>query len=121
MKIALLERNQAQEKETRLRHTVYYLTVIGLLLIAISILLHKRKVQKKETELIAARQYIEGLENERKRLAKDLHDGVCNDLLGAILQIQQHISSEEQKTTTIQTLEEIRNGARIDATKFPVY
>ena len=112
MKIALLERNQAQEKETRLRHTVYYLTVIGLLLIAISILLHKRKVQKKETELIAARQYIEGLENERKRLAKDLHDGVCNDLLGAILQIQQHISSEEQKTTTIQTLEEIRNGVR---------
>mgnify|MGYP000629919391 FL=1 len=31
LKIALLERNQAQEKETRLRHTVYYLTVIGLL------------------------------------------------------------------------------------------
>lgn len=112
LKIALLERNQAQEKETRLRHTVYYLTVIGLLLIAISILLHKRKVQKKETELIAARQYIEGLENERKRLAKDLHDGVCNDLLGAILQIQQYMSSEEQKTTTIQTLEEIRNGVR---------
>ena len=112
LKIALLEKNQAQEKETRLRHTIYYLTVIGLLLVAISILLHKRKVQKKETELIAARQYIEGLENERKRLAKDLHDGVCNDLLGAILQIQQHISSEEQRTNTIQTLEEIRNGVR---------
>ena len=86
-----------KRKKTRLRHTVYYLTVIGLLLIAISILLHKRKVQKKETELIAARQYIEGLENERKRLAKDLHDGVCNDLLGAILQIQQHISSEDKR------------------------
>lgn len=112
LKIALLEKTQAQEQESRLRHTIYYLTVIGLLLIAISILLHKRKVQKKETELIAARQYIEGLENERKRLAKDLHDGVCNDLLGAILQMQQQSSAEDLKTNTIQTLEEIRSGVR---------
>lgn len=112
LKIALLEKTQAQEKEIRLRHTIYYLTVIGLLLIAIFILLHKRKVQKKETELIAARQYIEGLENERKRLAKDLHDGICNDLLGTILQMQQQGSLEELKTNTIQTLEEIRNGVR---------
>lgn len=112
LKIALLEKNQAQEKEIRLRHAIYYISVIILLLITISILLHKRKVQKKETELVAARQYIEGLESERKRLAKDLHDGVCNDLLGAILQIQQQTSSEEQKTNTILTLEEIRNGVR---------
>ncbi|MDE6380486.1 MAG: hypothetical protein K2L11_08440, partial [Muribaculaceae bacterium] len=26
-------------------------------------------------------QYVEGLENERKRMARELHDGVCNDLL----------------------------------------
>lgn len=112
LKIALLEKNQAQEKEIRLLHTIYYLTVIGLLLIVISILLYKRKVQKKETELIAACQYIEGLENERKRLAKDLHDGVCNDLLGAILQMQQQGSTEDLKINTIQTLEEIRSGVR---------
>lgn len=26
-------------------------------------------------------QYVEGLENERERMARELHDGVCNDLL----------------------------------------
>ncbi len=112
LKIARLEKEQAQEKEIRLRNTVYFSSIILLLLVAISILLYKRRLQKKETELIAARQYIEGLENERKRLAKELHDGVCNDLLGAILQIQQQISPEALKTSTLHTLEEIRSGVR---------
>ena len=75
-------------------------------------LLHKRKVQKKETELIAARQYIEGLENERKRLAKDLHDGVCNDLLGAILQIQQHILPKNKRQLPFRRWKKYANGVR---------
>lgn len=112
LKIVRLEKSQAQEKETRLRYTIYFIIIIILLLIIISILLHKRRIQKKETELIAAKQYIKGLENERKRLAKDLHDGICNDLLGAILQIQQQYSYDTLKTSTIHTLEEIRNGIR---------
>lgn len=112
LKIARLEKDQAQQKQIRLRHAVFYVTVIVALLIVVSVLLYKRRLQKKETELIAARQYIEGLENERKRLAKDLHDGVCNDLLGAILQVQQQVSPNELKATTVHTLEEIRNGIR---------
>lgn len=112
LKIARLEKDQAQQKQIRLRHAVFYVTVIVALLIVVSVLLYKRRLQKKETELIAARQYIEGLENERKRLAKDLHDGVCNDLLGAILQVQQQVSLNELKATTIHTLEEIRSGIR---------
>lgn len=112
LKIARLEKEQVQEKEIRLRNTVYFSSVILLLLVMIFILLHKRKLQKKETELVAAQQYIEGLENERKRLAKDLHDGVCNDLLGAILQIQQQTSSEALKISTLHTLEEIRSSVR---------
>lgn len=112
LQITRLEKAQVQEKETRLRYTVYFISIIILLLIALSILLYKRRIQRKETELIAARQYIEGLENERKRLAKDLHDGVCNDLLGAILQIQQQTSPDTLKTSTLHTLEEIRTGVR---------
>lgn len=34
-----------------------------------------------ETARELTRQYIEGLENERSRMARELHDGVCNDLL----------------------------------------
>lgn len=33
------------------------------------------------------RQYIEGLENERSRMANELHDGVCNDLLAVQMQL----------------------------------
>ena len=112
LKIARLEKEQAQEKEIRLRNSIYFSCVILLLLVAIFFLLHKRRIQKKETELIAARQYIEGLENERKRLAKDLHDGVCNDLLGAILQMQQPASPDKFKASTLHTLEEIRSSVR---------
>ena len=34
-----------------------------------------------------ARQYVEGLESERKRMAAELHDGVCNDLLSIRMNI----------------------------------
>ena len=38
-------------------------------------------VLKKESELRLVRKYIDGLETERSRLAKELHDGVSNNLL----------------------------------------
>lgn len=53
-----------------------------VLIAAFLVLLYKKKALEKETDLRLARQYIDGLESERKRLAKELHDGVCNDLLG---------------------------------------
>ena len=42
----------------------------------------KFQILQKETEARLTRKYIDGLEGERKRLAKELHDGVCSDLLG---------------------------------------
>ena len=46
-----------------------------------------------------ARQYIDGLESERKRLAKELHDGVCNDLLGIqyCMQMSDAVGDEAQQ------------------------
>lgn len=49
---------------------------------------------KQKGELDAARKYIEGLENERKRFAKELHDGIANDLLG--LQMQMSVAREKE-------------------------
>jgi len=34
-----------------------------------------------DTERQMMQQYVEGLENERSRMARELHDGVCSDLL----------------------------------------
>ena len=36
---------------------------------------------QKETEQRLTRKYIDGLESERERIAEDLHDDVCNNLL----------------------------------------
>lgn len=33
------------------------------------------------------RQYVEGLESERRRMARELHDGVCNDLMAISMNI----------------------------------
>ncbi len=41
------------------------------------------------------RQYISGLENERRRMSLELHDGVCNDLLAIEMQIHNGIPTEQ--------------------------
>lgn len=65
-------------------------SVIGLLvaLIVLLTLRHKQKAAERrlkqlqhEKELEAARRYTEGLETECKYFAKELHDGIANDLL----------------------------------------
>lgn len=40
----------------------------------------REQVMRREAETNAMRNYIEGLEDERSRLAHELHDGVCNEL-----------------------------------------
>ena len=57
-------------------------TAVGVVVLLVIWYELRRRRQKKEEELKLAQRYIEGLERERRRLAKDLHDGVCNDLLG---------------------------------------
>ena len=57
----------------------------------------RRKRIRKEEELKLAQSYIDGLERERTRLAKDLHDGVCNDLLGIGMNMQYMQPTDESK------------------------
>ena len=68
----------------------------------------RRRRQKKEEELKLAQRYIEGLERERRRLAKDLHDGVCNDLLGIGMQLQCLPPTEQGKAEVKAMLEKVR-------------
>lgn len=112
LEISRLENEHARQKAANVRLGIYMGVVIVLLFIIILVLQHKRKIQQKEAELISAKRYIDGLENERKRLAKDLHDGVCNDLLGVIMHIKRNNVSDEEKQNAIHLLEEIRCGVR---------
>lgn len=53
-------------------------------------------------------QYVEGLENERERMARELHDGVCNDLLA----IQMNLSNGVSEATTAQLIDSCRESVR---------
>lgn len=106
-----------QSKNDSIQHHIQYVHVrnvrivkIGLIIIALLLLafgvyaLWQRHVRRKrETE-----RYIEGLEQERNRLAKELHDGVSNQLLA----VEMKLNEEGTKEQAIQMLNESREQVR---------
>lgn len=107
LQIVKLNQEKATER-ARLMTVVLVLAVISMLLaFGIILILYKRRIANQRYELNLRRKYIEGLESERARLARELHDGVCNDLLG--LQILMTTSDKEQ---TIPILKDIMIGVR---------
>ena len=82
LEIAQLKQIQTEQHALMVKRIFYLVLFLLVLIAAFLVLLYKKKALEKETDLRLARQYIDGLESERKRLAKELHDGVCNDLLG---------------------------------------
>lgn len=82
LEIAQLKQIQTEQHALMVKRIFYLVLFLLVLIAAFLVLLYKKKALEKKTDLRLARQYIDGLESERKRLAKELHDGVCNDLLG---------------------------------------
>lgn len=79
----------------------------------------KRKAKEQEkqfeqlqrsTELQMTHDYLEQLEEERSRLAKELHDGICNDLLALEMKIQSE--SENTKNEWTENLKHTRENIR---------
>lgn len=54
------------------------------------------------------RQYVEGLESERSRMARELHDGVCNDLLA----IRMNIDAGRPSASTASMIDACRESVR---------
>ena len=81
-----------------------------LLTLVLWYVFHWRRVRREE-ELKLARSYIDGMENERARLAKDLHDGVCNDLLGIGMQMQ-CLPATEVTAQMVDWVEQVRMEVR---------
>lgn len=104
-----LEISQLNEKQAKWGALVSILSVIAAIFLIAALYYRIKKLRKeKETILLTNRikekesdykdlqqdlqnklseQYIAGLETERNRLAKELHDGIGNELLGIIMQI----------------------------------
>ena len=82
-----LEISRLEQESLRNRAALQLWIIIAVVLIAVLAgvvltVVFRRRHQKKVEELRLAQKYIDGLEKERARVARDLHDGVCNDLLG---------------------------------------
>ena len=102
LRISQLQREKGEQKAQAMRYQHNLIFLLSFLLVLVLLLLYNRQRQnarsarlvgiakEKEGEFIAlqrdterrlTQKYIEGLESERERLAKELHDGVCNNLL----------------------------------------
>ena len=87
----------AQSEARRASTLMWLFAALGLLLVAAILFIvyasrQRRRRLQNEVEFArlradVSRQYVEGLESERRRMASELHDGVCNDLLAIKMSI----------------------------------
>lgn len=111
---AAQKEKQIQQQQNRIRMQNFFLIGIGGLILLGSLLIHShyrryklRQETKMKTELIhqqelAVKAVIEAEENERQRIAKDLHDGVGQMMSAAKMNLsafesEMNFTSEEQK------------------------
>lgn len=112
----------AQSEMRRANTLIWFFAAIGLLLIAIAVfiiyaVIQSRRRMQREVEFANLRadigrkltqQYVEGLENERRRMSQELHDGVCNDLLA----IQMNLSAGKPIESAAALIENCRDSLR---------
>ena len=105
LEIAQLKKEEAERK------ALVAGLLAGLVLLAsgLVVLLLLRKRQKAQAELSRAKEYIDGLESERSRLAKELHDGIANDLLGLEMTLR---SKGPESQETAESIAELRESVR---------
>ena len=94
-----LARSEADLAQTRMYLAFAALVMlVCVVLVSMYVQAQRRKVREREAEFARLKadtdrrltqRYVEGLESERLRLAKELHDGVCNDLYTVELVLRQ--------------------------------
>lgn len=92
-----LARSEAEQANIRFRLAVALamLAAVGSVFVLYAMrqrrLRHEREMEfatlRRDTERQLTTRYVEGLENERTRMARELHDGVCNDLTAIQLKL----------------------------------
>lgn len=99
----------AKSEARRATTLLWLFAALGILLVGVVIFIlyvnrQRRRRMQKEIEFANLRadigrqltqQYVEGLENERRRMSLELHDGICNDLLAIQMNISKGKSPEE--------------------------
>lgn len=108
LKITQLQKDaaEAEVKQWRLGAALGGIAFLLMATIAAAFIWHRQ--QRRKAQLDQARRYIDGIESERQRLAQELHDGVCNDLLVAEMQM----SASPDVTSAIAQLHQVRGTIR---------
>lgn len=118
LEITHLQQEQLEHQAFLLKASIAVALLSGLALITLLTLRHKKRIAEKkieqlkqENELNSARRYIEGLEEECKYFAKELHDGIANDLLGLQMKIETSAGKgNEQELASL--VSKLRNNVR---------
>lgn len=112
---ARLNEQLLQKKATQLGIMVAALCIVFLAILGLFYLRQKQKATERrlqrvqeEKEREAARRYTEGLEEECKHLAKELHDGIANELLA----LQMRIETAGNNPKDWKEISEIVNGLK---------
>ena len=100
-----LARSEADLAQTRMMLAMAALVVLaGALAVMLYVQRQRRRERERQAEFARLKadtdrrltqRYIDGLEAERERLAKELHDGVCNDLYTVELLLANKQSADE--------------------------
>ena len=76
---------QKQQTAEKANQVLWLVVAVAVLASVLVLMLYKRRIAAQRALLHEKQSYIDGLENERERIAKELHDGVCNDILASKL------------------------------------
>lgn len=104
--LALAE-SQREKAKSDARAMTWIMVAVALILVVVTLVAYLLLRRKREA-LERSKAYISGIERERGRLAKDLHDGVCNDLYG----IQMLLQTPTEKEALVEDVERIRADVR---------
>ena len=118
LEIARLRQEQLEHQTFLLKACIAAGLLLAIALITLIALQHKRRMAEKKVELLkqenelnSARRYIEGLEEECKHFAKELHDGIANDLLGLQMKIETS-NGKENGHELASLVGQLRNNVR---------
>ena len=96
--IAELERSDANKTARLWAISTLLLIVVAILTITILRFNIRRRQMRQRAELEKSRRYVQGIERERARLAREIHDGACNDLLAIGMSLQSADNAQQART-----------------------
>lgn len=100
-------KQEKAEQQVGTYFTIILLVIVcALFIVFVIYYMYRRRTLRQAYELDMRRRFIDGIEKERARLSRELHDGTCNDLLGLSMMI------DRGDNHSLETVKHIRDNVR---------